>query len=238
MPIDVITGRAGSGKTQMLCQNLLDVLRRNEKYRKRTGILRQVHTNFPLTEQYSEKYKEFLVVHDNEKYVKEMSKLEDCDIFIDELLYHFDAVRWKELDIKAKRFIAIHRHLGIEIYSTSQDFAQVDIAFRRLTDRLYYLVKIVSSREPSATKPPVKRIWGLSIVYTIPPTDYKEDQKENKTSWSSFFLITRRKCEVYDTRQKYAVTELSDMECLKRWCEDDECPIHGRKHGRPKYIHQ
>ena len=226
MPIDVFTGRAGSGKTSILSQRLLEILARNKRYQKKTGVLRKVHLNFPIAQKYETQYKEFLVYHDNETFVQEMVKLEDCDIFIDELLYHFDATMWKELGQGPKRFLAIHRHLGIEIYATSQDFAQVDIAFRRLTDRLFYLVKLASSREPSATRPPVKFIWGISMIYTIPPTDYKEDQKENKTSFHWVFIHTRAKCEVYDTRQKYAPGAMPPLKHIDRTCEDPNCTFH------------
>jgi len=223
MPIEVITGRAGAGKTIMLADKLLEVLRRNERYYKRTGIIRPVFLNFPIAPKLAEKYNKFLGRFNE---VDELVRLEDCDIFIDELLYYFDAQLWKETTRKVKKFIAIHRHLGIEIYATSQDFAQVDISFRRLTDRLFYLVKLISSREPSATKPPVKFIWGVSVVYTIPPTDYKEDQKENKTSFHWFFLITRKKAEVYDTRQKYEMTSFAPFEHISRTCSEPGCDFH------------
>jgi len=227
MPIDVITGRAGAGKTIMLCQRLIEVLQRNQKYFKKTRILRKVHTNFPVSEKLNKQYKDFLVLNANETFVSEMVNWTDCDIFIDELLYHFDATQWKELGMQPKRFLAIHRHLGVEIYATSQDFAQVDIAFRRLTDKVFYLVKIISSREPSATKPPVKNIWGLSIIYTINPVDYKEDQKENKTKFHWFFILTKSKAEVYDTRQKYNPGKPLPKKHVMLECElGENCPEH------------
>jgi len=223
MPIEVITGRAGAGKTAMLCDRLIQVLKRNQKYYQKTGKLRMVWLNFPINAELEEYYKPILR-HWNE--VDELVRIEDADIFIDELLYYFDAQLWKETTRKVKKFIAIHRHLGIEIYATSQDFAQVDISFRRLTDTLFYLVKLISSRDPSATKPPVKFIWGVSVVYTIPPTDYKEDQKENKTSFHWLFFLTRKKAEVYNTSQKYEMTSFAPFEHIERSCSDPNCGFH------------
>jgi hypothetical protein len=228
MPIEVITGRAGAGKTAMLADKILEILERNKKYYEKTKILRFVYINFPLNDFLEEKYKFFLRHWET---VTELINLEDCDIFIDELLYYFDATQWKETTLQVKRFIAIHRHLGVEIYATSQDFAQVDIAFRRLTDKLFYLVKLASSREPSATKPPVKRIWGISVVYTISPVDYKEDQKENKTSFHWLFFVTRKKCEVYNTRQKYKPGEFPDLQHYERYCANRPvCTFHRTLH--------
>jgi len=227
MPIEVVTGRAGAGKTAFLADRVIEVLNRNRKYQKKTGKIRPVWLNFPLNEKLSQEYKDIIHYWEN---LEQLTKLEDCDIFIDELIYYFDAAAWKETSHNTKKFIAIHRHLGIELYATSQDFAQVDIALRRLTDKLYYLVKIASSRDPSATTPPVKNIWGLSVVYTINPVDYKEDQKENKTSFHWFFLITRRKCEVYDTRQKFVHTPPPPKKHVEITCElGDKCPEHFHK---------
>jgi hypothetical protein len=234
MPITVITGRAGSGKTAYLCDTLLNILQRNKNYEKRTKIHRDVFINFPISKKIEEKFKGQIKYW---KTVDQLVQLEECDIFIDELLYYFDAQLWKETGQNTKRFIAIHRHLGVEIYATSQDFAQVDISFRRLTDKLFYLSKIASSREPSATKPPIKWIWGCSFVYTINPVDYKEDQKENKThiDWPwPFFWINRELTEVYDTKQKFENIPLSPYKHLVRHCEDPNCTLVG-KHG--KIIH-
>ncbi len=227
MPIQVVTGRAGTGKTAYLTHRLMHILKRNTKFFEKTGKIRKVYTNFPINAELTEQYKKFLVLVENETFVNQMTEWSDCDIFIDELLYHFDAQMWKELGMAPKRFLAIHRHLGVEIYATSQDFAQVDVSFRRLTDKLYYLVKLVSSREPSATKPPVKFIWGCSMIYTINPTDYKEDQKENKAKFHWCFWISRKRCEVYDTRQKYAPGKPLPKKHIQLECElGDLCPEH------------
>jgi len=235
MPIEVITGRAGSCKTAMLCQTLVRTLKRNKRFLEKSGKLRKVYLNFPVTTKLTAQYGQFLGYWKN---LDDLILLEDCDIFIDELLIYFDAARWKELSLDVKRFIAIHRHLGIEIYSTSQDFAQVDVAFRRLTDQIYYLVKLLSSREPSATKPPIKRIWGVSMIYTISPVDYKEDQKENKTKFHWLFFLTRAKCEIYDTRQKFEVTSETKKKELVYICEKGDNCTEGLG-GRPfrKVIH-
>lgn len=227
MPIEVITGRAGACKTAMLCQRLEKVCKRNLKFFEKSGIIRPIYCNFPVSKEFENTYKKFLRFLDNEHFVQKMVDLEDCDIFIDELLYHFDAQGWKELGMGPKRFLAIHRHLGIEIYATSQDFAQVDISFRRLTDKLYFLSKLFSSRVPSPTRPPVKRIFGCSVIYTIPPTDYKEDQKENKAKFHWLFWLSRRKCEIYDTRQKYAPGKPLPKKHMVLECEmGDKCSEH------------
>jgi hypothetical protein len=130
------------------------------------------------------------------------------------------------LGLPSKRWLQQHRKLGIEIYGTAQDFSQVDIAFRRMTSDLFYLVKLIGSRDPSPTSPPVKSIWGISMVYGMSPVDYKEDQKENKTHFDSFMLISKSKVEVFDTRQEIMPGEYPALKHQERFCEDPKCTFH------------
>jgi len=197
MPITVISGRPGAGKSLMLSQRLLDVLKRNVKWCNKTGILRKVYTNLHLNTELETEYSEYIRFW---KKTEELYKIQDADVFIDEIANYFDSNDWKELSPDVKRWLQQHRKLGVEIYGNAQDFSQVDIAFRRMTSDLFYLVKLISSRDPSPTTPAVKYIWGISIIYKMSPVDYKEDQKENKATFNSLTLITKNKTEIFNPR--------------------------------------
>jgi len=223
MPITVISGRPGAGKSLMLSQKLMEVLRRNQRWEKKSGIFRPVYTNLELSEKIHSKFSRYV------KYwtePRDLPKIQDADVFIDEIANYFDANLWKETSPDIKRWLQQHRKLGVEIYGNAQDFSQVDIAFRRMTSDLYYLVKLISSRDPSPTKPPVKSVWGVSVVYTISPVDYKEDQKENKTSFHGIMFITKAKTEVFDTRQQILPGEYPKLRHIARDCEDPNCTFH------------
>jgi len=220
MPITVISGRPGAGKSLLLAQKLLEVLKRNKKWYKKTGILRPVYTNLRLNEQLEEKYKTYLRFWTQPL---QLIEVQDADIFIDEIARYFDSAMWKETPLSIKAWLQQHRKIGVEIYGNAQDFSQVDISFRRMTSDLYYLVKVVSSRDPSPTRPPVKFVWGLSVVYTISPVDYKEDQKENKTSFNSIMFINRERVEVFDTRQRIEAGNFPPYQHILRHCESKDC---------------
>lgn len=220
MPITIYSGRPGSGKSNKLAQTVIYLLRRNERFYKRTGILRPVYMNFHLNAELQKKYKMFL------RYWRDLEELEvltDVDVVIDEIANYFDAGHWQETSLSSKRWLQQHRKLGIEIYGNCQDFAQIDISFRRMTSDLFYLVKLISSRDPSPTRPPVKRIWGISVIYTMNPTDYKEDSKENKTSFYGIMFITRSNCEAFNTREKIEPGVYPPFKHYERFCTAPAC---------------
>src|SRR5882724_10181309 len=95
--------------------------------------------------------------------------------------------------------------MRIELYGTAQDFAQVDNSFRRLVNELVHITKLLGSPRPSATRPPVKRIWGLCRLVSLDPQTYDEteDKFANKSLLDlHFFWIRREHCEIFDTGQK------------------------------------
>jgi len=220
MPITVFSGRPGSGKTTKLAQTLVEIVTRNNRYYEKTGVVRPIWTNFNLNPELEELYSGGIRHWED---LSQLEKIKDGDVFIDEIANYFDAKHWAELNLSTKRWLQQHRKLGVEIYGNAQDFAQVDIAFRRMTSDLFYLVKIISSRDPSPTKPPVKHIWGLSVIYRMSPVDYKEDQKENKTSFDNLLLITRAKCDIFDTRQEIKAGQYPPLHHHERYCIDPNC---------------
>jgi len=173
MPITVFTGLPGSGKSARTAKAILFLLERNTKWFKKTNILRPVRSNLKLSEKYEKKYKEILHYW---KDPEELVGFQDCDVVIDEIATYFDATQWKELPLDVKRWLQQHRKLGIEIYANTQTFSTIDISFRRLTDELYLLKKLLGSRDPSPTKPKVKTIWGISLIRKLDARNYKEEE--------------------------------------------------------------
>lgn len=232
----VITGRAGAGKSTLLAQLHEEVLERNGRWYQKTGLLRPIYTNLKLSKELEDYWGVAESPDDKEAFIHywhepiQLKDLKDCDVFIDEIARFFDASQWQNTPLSLKAWLQQHRKLGINLYGNAQDFGQVDIAYRRLTSTLFYLVKIVSSRDPSPTRPPIKRVWGLSVVYTIEPTDYKEDQKENRTAFYSLFFITKRKTQIFDTRQIIKGGAYPPLQHIERTCENPDC-------GHIKVIH-
>lgn len=219
MPITLFTGRAGTGKSLRMADEILYILRRNDKWHKKTGQIRKVVSNLFLSKKIEHRYKHLVEYWQDPE---QLVKMRDCDVFWDEMATYVDSAQWKEMPLELKRWIQQHRKYGIEIWGTTQDFAQIDKSFRRLTDKIYYQVKLLGSRDVSPTKPPPKRIWGLIIVRTINPTDYEEDKKGSQAKGFMPFLITRKRVEVFDTRQEIVQGAYPPLRHIPRHCESCE----------------
>jgi len=221
MPITVITGKPGAGKSLYLAKALLEILKRNEQWFDQSGIKRQVFSNLKLNDELSEKYKEFISYWENPE---DLITIRDADVFWDEIATHLDANQYKNLPLEIKRWLQQHRKFGIEIYGTTQDFAMIDISMRRMTSDLKILAKIFGSRDKSNTAPPVKRIWGITIVREMDPASYKEDEKDNKTSGFGILFISRKLTEAFDTSQEIKLGTYPPLHHIERLCIEKNCP--------------
>jgi len=228
-----ISGIESSGKSLRLMAIMCQIVYRNAKWKKKTGISRPILVNFPLAAHFLQwvQGKGIQVIYWEN--VDDLIQYENCDIFIDELGNYFDARNWENLSLNARKWLTQGAKRGIEIYGACQDFAQVDKAFRRLVNHLIHVKKICGSRRPSATTPPIKLIWGLCVMVELDPAVYKEDK--DKFAMKSilslrFFFITRDLCEAYDTTAKIKVSAPPKLKHIARECEDLRCGFHRVQH--------
>jgi len=152
--------------------------------------------------------------------------LRDADVFWDEMATHMDATQWANMSLELKRWLQQHRKLGVDIYGNSQDFAQVDKSARRLVQTLYYLTKIIGSRDISATRPPVKHVWGLVFLRELDPQEYDEEKKKFSGKGIGFRFIRREYVDCFDTRQQIEVGKYPPLRHIERDCERANCSIH------------
>lgn len=197
------TGKESSGKSLKLAQVAKDLVIRNAKWAKQSGIVRPIASNLIFSESFMTFAKEKgipIIIWAN---LDDLIKLRDCDIIIDEISNYFDARGWKELNLSVRRWMSQGAKVGIEMYTSAQDFAQVDIAFRRLINHLYLVKKLIGSRRPSATKPPVTFIWGITNIVELDPLRYDDvtDKFNRISSFPSLFFITQERCDIFDTTQ-------------------------------------
>jgi hypothetical protein len=220
MPITIYSGLPGAGKSLVMADQILYILHRNFKWWKKSGIQRVVWSNLKLLPKYEERYKGFLKYWDEPV---QLTPLRDVDIFWDEVATHMDNLNYQNTPLELKRWLQQHRKFGIEIYGNTQDFAMVDIAFRRMTSELFILRKLIGSPDRSNTKPPVKYIWGIILIRQMNPQDYKEDTKENKAYGFDIFLINRERIEVFDTSQEIKMGKYPPLKHFERTCEISDC---------------
>jgi len=226
--IVIFSGLPGSGKSLKLGQTTIEILYRNKRWYEKTGVLRQVYTNLKLSKEVEEHFFDYIVYWTD---LRQLTKLRDVDVLIDEVATYFDARLWETLSLEMRRWLAQHRKFGIEIYGTTQDFAQVDKSFRRLTSNLLHLTKLFGSGDISPTKPAPKYIWGVSLVKELDPTVYDElKSKFATTGIPRPMLITRAKTKVFDTRAEVALSQALPLKHIERVCELGNCSFHKTQH--------
>jgi len=240
--IKIVTGLPGSGKSYYTAQESVDLLYRNKKWFDKSmqmwekGLLlnengdvsekpkrRRVVSNLKLSTEVENEFgygtqETFL---DYWVDPEEITKLRDVDLIWEEMGAVLDSRMWESLPLELRRFLQQHRHRGVSIYGNCQEFNDIDTAVRRLTEELIYLRKIIGSRDPSPTAPPVKFIWGLIVELVLDPRSYEEDKKFATGKWEfgGFDFITRKVVSLYDMRNDIRPGTYPSLQHRKRLCE-------------------
>jgi len=229
----IYSGLESSGKSYQLAVMVTKLAYRNAKWKERSGITRTIASNLKFSAEFEEFCKGELGIPifywEN---LDDLILLENCDVIIDEVGNYFDARLWADLSLDVRRWLTQGAKSGNEIYGSAQDFAQIDKSFRRLVNHLFHITKLIGSRRPNATMPPVKKIWGICTMRELNPQEYNEDKKSfDKTQiLPSFFLIERKFCEIFDTTQKIERSKPPLMKHVERFCEKENCSFHKLSH--------
>lgn len=221
-------------KKQILEYKKMGVVKYEKKYGSKMPVPRPLYSNLKFSEKFTEYAEDLGVPISYWENIDDLIRISDADVICDEVGNYFDARLWGDLSLDARRWLSQGAKAGIEFYGTAQDFAQVDKAFRRLCNVLIHVTKMIGSRRPSATKPPVKRIWGMCMTRELDPNAYDEDKKKFTGGiMPSFFYIRRQYCEMFDTTQIIARSKPEALKHVERFCLDKNCAYH----VRPKIAH-
>lgn len=195
---EIIEGKPGQGKSLYHARLAKKLLKRNKKWFEKTGIVRTIASNIKFSSDFEIEAGQFL------RYwtaTHEIVNLHDCDLLWDEIATDLDSRNYANLTEDFKRFLSQYRKRGIDIYANTQDFSMIDARARLMVTRVASLRKIIGSPDPSPTKPPVLKIWGLVMVRDL-ETIFSDDPTKKKYNLiPSFFFIDREDIEIYDTRQ-------------------------------------
>lgn len=217
----VFSGIEGMGKSLKLAMVAADIVQRNHKWYRITGIERKIFSNLKFSSEFEAYAKSKNVPIVYWKNLDELIEVEQSDVIIDEIGNYFDSRQWQDLSLDVRRWITQGSKCGIEIYASAQDFAQVDKSFRRLVNELTEVKKIIGSPRPAATKPPVKKIWGVCMTRELDPRAYNEDKKKFASQFHipKFFVIQKKFCEIFDTTQKIVRSEIPPLRHEVRMCQ-------------------
>jgi len=235
----IYAGLEDSGKSYMLGWVSGKIVERNARWLKITGVPRPLVSNIEYSQWFIDFAGEKGIPIRHWKDLEELIDLRDCDLIIDEVGTYFDSRTFKDLPLEIRLWLAQASKLGVDIWGSAQDFAQVDIAFRRLTNELYWISKITGSPRPSKTRPPVKRIWGICTKRQMDPVGYDEQKKAfNNIGWLPWpFFIRREICTVFDTNKRIPKSAPPPYKHIERRCSLPDCNLekivmrHGQKHN-------
>lgn len=226
----IFTGQEGSGKSLKMAEYIYYILDNNAYYLKKTGIPRPIWTNTPLSADFVALAKSKGIPVISWTDLSDIEGLTGCDIVIDEIGTYLDSRLWTDLPLSFRRWLSQCNKNGVNIIGTSQDFAQVDKSFRRLTSKLYYITKIIGSRRPHYTLPPVSFPYGLFIMRDIDPKSYKEDDpKIDKTGLPHFFLLKKKYFSIFDTNAEVKESKPLPYKHIERFCP--VCDYHKVSHS-------
>lgn len=219
----VYVGLEGDGKSLLLAQESRRLVLRNKYWFKITGIPRPIISNLPYSDEFMEFAKQNGVEIRFWQHITELEKMEECDLIIDELSTYFDSRMFADLPLSTRLWLAQAEKMGVDIYGTAQDFGQVDKAFRRLCKRVVLVKKVIGSRRPMKTAPPVKRPWGVVGRWHLDPRQFEGDQYEMKTVniFPSFFFIRRKDVNIFDTQKRISMSEYPPLVKVVRVCPED-----------------
>jgi hypothetical protein len=195
---EIIEGKPGQGKSLYTARLARKLLNRNKKWFDKSGILRPIYSNIKFSPAFEDEGKSFIKYWTN---IEEITKLEHCDLLWDEIATELDSRNFTNLSEEIKRFLSQYRKRGVDIYANTQDFSMIDMRARLMVTRVATLNKIIGSSDPSATRPEIKRIWGIIAVSEVQEILTDDPHNKKYGMIPSFFFIDREDVEIYDTTQ-------------------------------------
>lgn len=232
--IHVFDGNPGHGKTYMLAVTTLNLLRRNKKWYKsgKTKVIRKLATNMVLSEAIHDEFGEYITFWSD---LRQLVDMRESDVIFDDMSTYLDSQRYLDTPIRVKRWLRFHEHYGVNIYGNAQDFLSIDITVRRLITSVQNVRKLIGSRRPSATRPPVKRIWGLILLREVQEKDLDKERTKRQTGGiPQMQALRKRYCGVFDTMQDFEQGDWPPLEHIERFCSEAGCDMN----SRPKISHR
>jgi len=177
------------------------------------------------------------------RHIRDWNHMREGVIIADEGTRYFNPRKWSMLSEDTEIKLQQHGKEDLDIWVTTQHFTRLDVTMRVLVERFFIVSKIFG---PTGNAPARFTPFGILGVCRI-TEHYLEDmerfERANQEEKDSFivgkeYLLLRRKyANLYNTRQAVGRSDPMPMKHEEQWCENDYCPVHGRKAGKPKIYH-
>lgn len=234
-------GDKGQGKSYLLAKQLVRILKRNQIWHEKYELPKRpvcVMTTLGLSDWFVEQWTEYLVFFTE---IQQLALISESDVFVDDISMRLDSRNWELLPQDTREWLYGSERLGCDLYFTAQKFSRVEITFRLLTDAVYVCTKGWGSPRPSATRPEVKRVWGIIFENEVPKSEYQKESF-NQDEWSGggrWHWLSKRYTSVYDHTNVTLTQGYAPLRCIVRECSDPNCPEVKKNNGQPhlKYKH-
>jgi len=251
-------GRKGSGKSLAQARTALQLFREYRKIEKKYPSLpaRLLITNVKLSEKIEEREGgTHLYYWDNFRQLRYCPRsgcwrgdkkhaIHDADIQHDEVGKDFPAGSWTNTPKWVKQIFSHLRKRGNRYFANTQVYEDIDIAFRRQIDYANKIVKVFGSGDVTATRPPIRFVYGLILKTDFDPEllEWERDPEKRKLKSTpgmpEVIFIKKKWINAYDTATEIPPYQPDTLEHNELWCEDDMCPKHGKNKGKPSLRHQ
>ena len=217
---EIIEGRPGQGKSLFTAYTALKILKRNADWHEKKSLpIRYLYSNIKFNKDVELDYGKYIKYWED---VEILTKIKHADIIWDEIAVHLDSRMWQYLSADLKRLISQFRKRGLDIYANTQDIKMVDINVRRVISGAKTSYKVIGSSDPSASKPEIKKIWGLTMLRDIENYDDVNLDQRKYTIIPELLMITEELVKLYDTGQDIGRGELPKLKHMVQYCE-----LHG-----------
>lgn len=219
----------GSGKSMDLANDLKKCCERAVKIHKKYKTpLRKQLCNFHVSKEFSDKYPDQIIPWHNpldmifEDYPAMKVIRRDFDCFWDEIATELPSDSWKDTHLEVRKFFARHRKRGVEIYANTQDYMMLDVNARRMGTEVYKVIKLIGSKDISATLPPVKNPWGIILKWRVKKKSIEIDSKDYELRSkipAGILFIQKSLIDLYDTTEEFDKSDYDDLQHIEKRCK-------------------
>lgn len=218
------SGLESAGKSQLMAVYAWKIYRRNVRWikkREKLGlpfIPRTMAFDSPMSTDFIKKIEDRGMKYIHFYDLNDIMPLSEIDIFINEINKFFPARGSESLTREQAEFLSQGAKDGIDIYFCSQDFSQAHKQFRFLVNEVFHVVKVMGSRRPVKSSPPVRFIWGLVLYWRLDPSSFKGETATMKSTFPipSFYWINKTDTQLYDTSYKVRGSQLPPIKMVEQ----------------------
>lgn len=215
-------GKEGSGKTLLMGRETERLIYRNHNLFRKTGVPRDIVSNIAYSDELLQFAQEMGVTIRKWQHIAELERMQEVDLFIDEVGAYFDSRTFEYLPLSTRLWLAQAQKLGVHIIGGAQDWAQIDVSFRRLVNRIYEVKKLVGTRRPSKTLPAGKLRFALSLKWRLAPNANSDLADVKPVSLLPMLVFMRPKdMKRFDTNSRVLETAPPPLKKIVQECPED-----------------